>query len=103
MESFLEPLLTLGGAFLVTVVAFVKLQSHSDQNRRDIEELKKANDTNEEKIHGNFVTSIQGQSRVEQNQIRIDNLESKMETAFELLNSYREKLDDYEKKTNGKH
>ena len=51
MESFLEPLLTLGGAFLVTVVAFVKLQSHSDQNRRDIEELKKANDTNLSLIH----------------------------------------------------
>tara|TARA_A100001015_G_scaffold141565_1_gene157121 strand:- start:7788 stop:8099 length:312 start_codon:yes stop_codon:yes gene_type:complete len=103
MESFLEPLLTLGGAFLVTVVAFVKLQSHSDQNRRDIEDLKKANDSNEAKIHENFVHSIKGQGAVQQNQIRIDNLESKMETAFDLLNIYRDKLDFYEKRNNGKH
>lgn len=84
------------------------MKSLSQQNSRDIDELKLKLEEARQAIQKNYESSLRGEGEVKQNAIKIENLEGKMETAFQLLNNHpkdilalRNKFDDYERK-NGK-
>mgnify|MGYP003138094443 CR=1 FL=1 len=108
MAEYIQGLLTLFGAGLLVVISFVQLRALSQQNSRDIEELKRLNERNQANIQANYESALRGEGEVKQNSIRIQNMEGKVETAFSLLNEFpkelamlRDKFDEYERK-NGK-
>ena len=89
-------------AFILTVAAFVKLQTQFSVLQKEVEQNKEELQKKEDMVHSNYTALVRQEASVKLNGQAIKECEKKIEALFEMINAQnketRDRFDLYQRK-----